>query len=122
MATIDTLRPDSVKVNVPGWTAQPGGTLPGVTASSNDATSAQRTGPASNQALWLNVPAHTPAVGYQRHQMRSVARLSLASGTSLVFLGLGSGGASAGYSYTIAPTHAHRPPPGGNHSGRAEKL
>ncbi|OGF05182.1 MAG: hypothetical protein A2W00_05335 [Candidatus Eisenbacteria bacterium RBG_16_71_46] len=122
MAVIDTLRPTSVKVNVTGWTAQPGGTLQGVTSDSNDATYAQRTGPAANQALWLNVPAHTPAVGYQRHQMRSVARLSLASGTSLVFLGLGSGGASAGYSYTIASTLAQRSTPWSNDWGLTASL
>lgn len=71
MSTITTLRPSATS-SFTGWTAQPGGTLHGVTSDNNDATYALWAG--SGVPLVLATPPATPPVGERRHQVRVRAR------------------------------------------------
>jgi hypothetical protein len=67
MGTITTLRPSATSSGV-GWTAQPSGTLHGVTSDNNDATYALWGGDGS--PLILATPPDAPPVGERRHQVR----------------------------------------------------
>lgn len=71
MGSIVTLRPSSTS-SFTGWTAQPGGTLHGVTSDNSDASYALWNG--NGVALVLATPADTPPVGECRHQARLRAR------------------------------------------------
>lgn len=67
MAQIDTLRPVST-IQGTGWSAEPSGTLHGVTADDNDATYAEWSGDGS--PLILSVGPHAPPAGHRRHAAR----------------------------------------------------
>lgn len=71
MGTITTLRPSATSSAV-GWSAQPSGTLHGVTSDDNDLTYALWSG--SGSPLILATPADAPPVGERRHQVRIRAR------------------------------------------------
>lgn len=71
MATITTLRPSATSSGV-GWTAQPSGTLHGVTSDNNDSTAAVWSG--SGSAMILATPSGAPPVGERRHLVRIRAR------------------------------------------------
>ena len=71
MGTITTLRP-SATTSAVGWSAQPSGTLHGVTSDDNDSTYALWSG--SGSPLILATPADAPPVGERRHQVRIRAR------------------------------------------------
>ena len=87
MGSITTLRPSSTSSGV-GWSAQPGGTLHGVTSDNSDASYALWSG--SGPAMVLATPVDAPPAGERRHQVRVRARgedgdawwaVRLASGT-----------------------------------------
>lgn len=67
MAQIDTLRPVST-IQGTGWSAEPSGTLHGVTADDNDTTYAEWSGDGS--PLILSVGPHAPPAGHRRHAAR----------------------------------------------------
>jgi len=69
--TITTLRPSAVS-SFTGWTAQPAGTLNGVTSDDLDSTYALWSG--SGSPLVLQTPVDSPPVGERRHQVRVRAR------------------------------------------------
>ncbi len=97
---IDTLRPVSV-YQAGTATAVPSGTLASVTADDSDATYASQ--PVASTTTWLvTVASHTPASGYQRHQLRSRVRARGDAGTAaiLIFAGRQIGG---GYSAITEP-------------------
>lgn len=71
MATITTLRPSATS-SFTGWTAQPSGTLHGVTSDNSDSTYALWAG--TGVPLVLATPPATPPVGERRHQVRIRAR------------------------------------------------
>lgn len=67
MSTITTLRPSSTSSGV-GWTAQPSGTLHGVTSDDSDLTYALWSG--SGTPLVLQTPIDAPPTGERRHAVR----------------------------------------------------
>lgn len=71
MGSITTLRPSATS-SFTGWTAQPAGTLHGVTSDNSDATYALWSG--SGVPLVLATPPDSPPVGERRHQVRVRAR------------------------------------------------
>ena len=71
MGTITVLRPSAVS-SFTGWTAQPSGTLNGVTSDDSDSTYALWSG--SGSPLVLQTPVDSPPVGERRHQVRVRAR------------------------------------------------
>jgi hypothetical protein len=90
MSVIDVLRPVSVRFAGAG-VAVPGGTLATVTADDNDATYVQFL-EADEGINWsLRVGAHTPAVGYGRHQIRGRIRIRTDAGTCNEDIDLGRG-------------------------------
>lgn len=81
MAVTDVLRPVSVRKTGAG-TAVPSGTLASVTSDNSDSTYIQFP-VASGGSNWnLRVEPHTPAAGYQRHQIRGRIRIRADVGTS----------------------------------------
>jgi len=83
MSITDVLRPTAV-VAAGGGVAVPGGTLYGVTSDDSDATYVQF--PASAATWILQVGAHTPSAGYERHRVRARVRARTDAGTA--FLGI----------------------------------
>lgn len=71
MGSITTLRPSATS-SFTGWSAQPSGTLHGVTSDNSDSTYALWSG--SGVPLVLATPADSPPVGERRHQVRVRAR------------------------------------------------
>jgi hypothetical protein len=116
MATVTVLRPSATSSGV-GWTAEPSGTLHGVTSDDNDATAAEWSGDGS--ALILQTPIDSPPAGERRHLVRLRARgedgaawwaVRLASG-SLVAGAAGNFGASP---ETVAGSWGAGAPPDGS--------
>lgn len=67
MATVTTLRPSSTSSGT-GWSADPAGTLHGVTSDDSDVTAAVWSGAGS--AMLLSTPASSPPAGEKRHLVR----------------------------------------------------
>jgi hypothetical protein len=90
MAVTDVLRPASVR-EVGAGTAVPSGTLAAVTADNSDATYVDFN-LADNGNNWnLRVDPHTPAAGYERHQIRGRIRVRADVGTATEDIDLGRG-------------------------------
>jgi hypothetical protein len=90
MAVTDVLRPISVRKTGAG-TAVPSGTLAGVTSDNSDSTYIQFP-VASGGSNWnLRVESHTPAAGYQRHQIRGRIRIRADAGECTEDIDLGRG-------------------------------
>lgn len=71
MAVVITLRPSATS-SFTGWSAQPSGTLHGVTSDNSDSTYALWSG--TGLPLVLQTPADAPGAGLRRHQARVRAR------------------------------------------------
>lgn len=90
MAVTDVLRPLSVRLTG-GGVAVPSGTLATVTSDNSDATYIQLV-TANSQNNWnLRVEPHTPAAGYQRHQIRGRIRIRTDAGTAFEDIDVGRG-------------------------------
>jgi hypothetical protein len=86
MSVIDVLRPTSVRVAAAS-TAVPSGTLASVSSDNSDATYINT--PTTGSTDWvLQVEAHTPAAGYQRHQARVRTRTNTNAGTASQNVGM----------------------------------
>lgn len=90
MAVTDVLRPLSVRVAGAG-TAVPSGTLASVTADNSDATYIDFNSGDSGDNWNLRVEPHTPATGYQRHQVRGRIRIRTDAGECTEDIDLGRG-------------------------------
>lgn len=93
MGVIDTIRPSSVRLSGAA-TAVPGGTLASITADDSDATYIQFLLADRGNNWSLRLGPHTPAAGYQRHQIRGRARLRCNIGTCQEDIDLGRGTSS----------------------------
>lgn len=87
---IDVIRPLSVRVTGAG-TAVPSGTLATVTADDSDATYVDFNLADEGDNWNLRVDAHTPAAGYERHQIRGRIRVRADAGTCTEDIDLGRG-------------------------------
>jgi hypothetical protein len=90
MAVTDVLRPLSVR-DAGAGTAVPSGTLASVTADNSDATYIDFNAADSGSNWNLRVEPHTPAAGYQRHQIRGRIRIRTDAGTCNEDIDLGRG-------------------------------
>jgi hypothetical protein len=90
MAVTDVLRPVSVRGAGAG-TAVPSGTLASVTADNSDATYIDFNAADSGDNWNLRVEPHTPATGYQRHQVRGRIRIRTDAGECNEDIDLGRG-------------------------------
>ena len=90
MAVTDVLRPLSVR-DAGAGTAVPSGTLASVTADNSDATYIDFNAADSGSNWNLRVEPHTPATGYQRHQIRGRIRVRTDAGTASEDIDLGRG-------------------------------
>jgi hypothetical protein len=86
----DVLRPLSVRVTGAG-VAVPSGTLAAVTSDDSDSTYVQFAAGDSGDNWNLRVDPHTPAAGYQRHQLRGRIRIRCDVGTCTEYIDLGRG-------------------------------
>jgi len=98
--TITTLRPSATSSGV-GWSAQPSGTLHGVTSDDSDSTWAQWSGDGS--ALILTTPIDSPPAGERRHLVRLRARGEDGAAWWAVRLASGSLVAGAAASFGSSP-------------------
>lgn len=101
MATITTLRP-SATASGTGWSAQPSGTLHGVTSDNSDSTYALWSG--TGTALALSTPLDAPPSGERRHQVRLRARGEDGDAWWAVRLASGRVVAGASAQFTASPT------------------
>ncbi len=90
MAVTDVVRPVSVLKNGAG-TSVPSGTLAAVTSDNSDATYIDFNLASSGNNWSLRVGSHTPAAGYQRHQVRGRIRIRCDAGTCVEDIDLGRG-------------------------------
>src|SRR5688572_4898152 len=81
MAVTDVIRPLSVRMAGAG-VAVPSGTLAAVTSDDSDATYIQFLVADTGDNWSLRVGPHTPAAGYQRHQIRGRIRIRTDAGTA----------------------------------------
>lgn len=105
MAVTDVLRPLSVRL-AGGGVAVPSGTLAGVTSDNSDATYVQLVSANSGNNWNLRVESHTPAAGYQRHQIRGRIRIRTDAGTAFEDIDVGRGTTSYIRYGTIPATDA----------------
>jgi hypothetical protein len=87
---IDVIRPLSVR-DAGAGTAVPSGTLATVTADDSDATYINFLGSDFNENWSLRLGPHTPAAGYERHQVRGRIRVQADAGTCTEDIDLGRG-------------------------------
>lgn len=100
MAVTNVLRPVSVRKAGSG-TSVPSGTLAAVTSDNNDATYIQFPLASSGDNWNLRVEPHTPAAGYQRHQVRGRIRIKCDAGTMTEDIDLGRGTTDAFFADTV---------------------
>lgn len=90
MSVIDVIRPASV-IFAGAGTAVPSGTLATVTADDSDATYVDFNGADFSDNWSLRLDPHTPAAGYERHQIRGRIRIRSDVGTATEDIDLGRG-------------------------------
>jgi len=93
MAVTDVLRPLSVRLAGAG-VAVPSGNLAGVTSDNSDSTYIQFLLVNSDHNWSLRLESHTPAAGYQRHQIRGRIRIRTDAGTTFEDIDVGRGATS----------------------------
>lgn len=93
MAVTDTIRPVSVRQAGAG-VAVPSGTLASVTSDNSDATYIQFNQADFGDNWSLRLGSHTPAAGYQRHQIRGRIRVRCDADTAVEDIDLGRGTSS----------------------------
>jgi hypothetical protein len=103
MSVVDTLRPVSVRKTGAG-VAVPSGTLSSVTSDNSDSTYIQFALADFEDNWSLRVGSHTPAAGYQRHQVRARVRIRSNAGTISEDIDLGRGTEDYGFYETVPVT------------------
>lgn len=103
MAVTNVLRPVSVRLAGAG-TAVPSGTLASVTSDNSDATYVDFNAADYGDNYSLRLEPHTPAAGYQRHQVRGRIRVRCDLGTCTEDIDLGRGTSSYITYKTVAVT------------------
>jgi hypothetical protein len=92
VAVTNTLRPISVR-KTGGGTAVPSGTFAAITSDNSDSTYIKFVEANAGQNWNLRLEPHTPAAGYQRHQIRGRIRIASDLGTVYEDIDLGRGSA-----------------------------
>lgn len=109
---VDTLRPVST-LQSSTWTAEPSGTIHGVTSDDDDDTWAENPGNAN--ILNLECGSHTPPADHERHRMRARWRSSGdTTGGAQVFTAYGWAISPVGFGPTVTWGHQSTPFPGIN--------